>query len=99
MTLASAIGANDTIGTGEASPSAAKYVMRSPIFGACDLVPQDGLEPASHAIGYVELEGAPGKLVMAFYQDGAWRGRNLKPFPAPVACWYKMVRPDGTEPF
>lgn len=78
---------------------AAKYVMRSPLFGQCNLVPQDGLEPAGYTIGYVELEDEAGKLVMAFYQDGAWRGRNLKPFPAPVVCWYKMVRADGSEPF
>jgi hypothetical protein len=99
MMLDDAIGTNDTIGTGEPSAPAVKYVVHSSFLGTCDLIPQEGLEPAGYTIGYVELEGDAGKLLMSIYRDGAWRCRNLKPLPVPVARWFKMVRPDGTEPF
>jgi hypothetical protein len=96
MAMLDPIGPNDTIGRGVA---ALKYVLRSPIFGACNLVPQEGVEPADRAIGYVELLGAETKLLMAFYQDGQWRGRNLKPLGVPVARWYRMERADGQPVF
>jgi hypothetical protein len=76
-----------------------QLVMRSPLFGLCNLIPQGaGTAPYGHTIGYVELEDAPEKLDVAIY-DGEWRGRSLKPLRAPVARWYKVEKADGTPLF
>jgi hypothetical protein len=76
-----------------------QLVMRSPLFGLCNLVPQDaGTAPAGHTIGYVELEDAPGNLVVAVH-DGGWKGRSLKPLRAPIARWYKVEKADGSPLF
>jgi len=80
--------------------SAPKYEMRSPVFGVCNLVPQGVAEmPSDFAIGYVELEGAEGKLLVAIHKNGEWRTRNLRAFAAPVLRWYKVEKADGQPVF
>lgn len=86
-------------GTSEHEAGSRKYAMRSPLFGLCNLIPQDvGTTPTSHTIGYVELDGAPDKLEVAIF-DGEWRGRGLKQLRAPVARWYKVEKADGSALF
>lgn len=73
--------------------------MRSPLFGPCRLIPHTLQDEPTDLIGYVALEGEPSNVIAAIYQGGAWRGRDLKPLPAPILHWYSVEKADGSPLF
>lgn len=73
--------------------------MQSPLFGPCRLIPHGMDEEPTSPIGYVALEGQEQGALLAFYHDGVWRGRDMKPFPAKVVAWYSLEKANGDPLF
>lgn len=69
-----------------------------PAFGGrCRLIPHSPETPPGGAmtLAYINAGGCEKTLNPAFYCNGGWIGRNLKPLGRPVRVWYHIERPDN----
>lgn len=90
-----------TLGTPEINREAALPMlsMHSRLWGPCRLIPHGMDEKPTSPLGYVALEGQENTAHVAIHHAGVWRGRNMKPFPAPVVGWYSVEKADGSPIF
>lgn len=60
--------------------------------GRCILVPHSPDTPPLGAVvlAYVKTKGGGNQLRCAFWMDGEWKGRNLKPLKGEIEVWYHV---------
>lgn len=77
-----------------------ELILETPVFGRCRLVPHSADEAPQSlpVLGYVELEGTPGRYLAAMNLRGEWRTHKNRKLTAKVLRWFHLERISDDSP-